>query len=431
MILTEEQRAALDGRNGVAAAKVMETLVLYGEALGAGEMARVTSNSGHLTGYLDYASMKPAYKIIDGLVRDGIVSSQPFSFGPRHADVRFPAGLLRRAAFRAVSPFTQRRERQLRRLGLIDGEAFSCACFLQEVGNIPSRGDVLSWSGDGAVVYANSVLGARCNRNPFLIGLFGSIADCVPKFGLLTDEGRRPDWIVELRLTSMPDPQLLGAAIGRKVFGKVPYIKGLDSWIGAVCTQEACDFLKDMGAAAAYNGRVGLFHVDNLTPEAVEYGESLVSPDAGRYVVDDDELEKTRDYCRRAAEKKEARGERREVCFIGCPHLSLAQLVEWTRRLGYVLKASGSDRARCPVYFMAAPGVLSAFEETAEAVRLKRMGGIVTEICPMAGLAGGMRAGMRVITSSCVLSQGAAAEYCTEDEILQFVTGGFLDNGAV
>ncbi len=82
-------------------------------------------------------------------------------------------------------------EGQLGQLGLMDDDAFTCTCYMDEVGNKPQKSDVLSWAESSAVVYANSVLGARCNRNSGIINIMGSIAGCVPCFGLLTDEGRK------------------------------------------------------------------------------------------------------------------------------------------------------------------------------------------------------------------------------------------------
>ena len=78
-------------------------------------------------------------------------------------------------------------------------------------------GEVLSWSESSAVVYANSVLGARCNRNSGIIDLMGSVVGYVPHFGLLTDEGRKATWIVKIETTKKPEAQLLGSAIGMKV----------------------------------------------------------------------------------------------------------------------------------------------------------------------------------------------------------------------
>ncbi len=75
---------------------------------------------------------------------------------------------------------------------------------MDEVGNTPAEGEVLSWSESSAVVYANSVLGARCNRNSGIIDLMGSVVGYVPYFGLLADEGRKADWIVEVAPPSAP-----------------------------------------------------------------------------------------------------------------------------------------------------------------------------------------------------------------------------------
>ena len=79
-----------------------------------------------------------------------------------------------------------------------------------------------------------------------------------------------------------------------KVMEDVPYIKGLDRWLGRELTPGTQDYLKDMGAASASNGAVGLYHVDGITPEAVEQGEHLIAPDAQIYRIDDAELERIR-----------------------------------------------------------------------------------------------------------------------------------------
>ena len=122
----------------------------------------------------------------------------------------------------------------------------------------------------------------------------GAICGFVPRFGLLTDEGRRAKWIVDIRTSKKPEAQLLGSAIGMKVMEDVPYIRGLDRWLGTL-DEDARAYLKDMGAAAASNGAVGLYHVAGITPEAVAQGESLILPDAQVYVIDDAELARVYD----------------------------------------------------------------------------------------------------------------------------------------
>ena len=72
------------------------------------------------------------------------------------------------------------------------------------------KGEILSWAESSAVVYANSVLGARCNRNSGIVDLMGSVVGFVPYFGLLTDEGRKASWVVRIETTKKPEAQLLG-----------------------------------------------------------------------------------------------------------------------------------------------------------------------------------------------------------------------------
>ena len=79
-----------------------------------------------------------------------------------------------------------------------------------------------------------------------------------------------------------------------KVLEKVPYIKGLDQWIGTELNESATAYLKDFGAATASNGSVGLYHIEALTPEAKDLGDSLIRPDAQVYVIDDAELERVK-----------------------------------------------------------------------------------------------------------------------------------------
>lgn len=122
----------------------------------------------------------------------------------------------------------------------------------------------------------------------------GSVVGYVPSFGFLKDEGRKATWIVEVKTTKKPEAQLLGSAIGMKVMEEVPYIRGLDKWLGTL-DEDAKTYLKDFGAATASNGAVGLYHVEGITPEAVEQGESLIKENAKVYTIDDAELQRVYD----------------------------------------------------------------------------------------------------------------------------------------
>ncbi len=311
-------------------------------------------------------------------------------------------------------------EGQLKKLGLLNDDAFTCTCYMDEVGNTPKMGDILSWSESSAVVYANSVLGARCNRNSGIIDLMGSVVGYVPDFGLLKDEGRKADWIVEIKTSKKPEAQLLGSAIGMKVMEDVPYIKGLDKWLKSL-DEDAKTYLKDFGAATASNGAVGLYHVENITPEAVEQGEKLIKPDAKVYVIDDAELKRVYDSYPVIWKNKDAKP---KLCFMGCPHMSLNQLVTWTKRVEEGLKKYGNKKVVVPTVFTAAPGVLKEFEKTEYAARLKATGVITSYICPLMYMNNPLSTKIPVITSSNKLRTYTSARYYTDDEIVVQITKG-------
>ena len=321
MILTKEQQAILDGEKGETLAKVMKTLVMYGEAFGAEKLVPITSKYNHLVTSFGLKVMAPVYDLMQQILDAGVASGQKFSVDPRPLDKNVPANFLQNLVFNKFMYSKQEfYEGQLDKLGLMDKDAFTCACYMDEVGNTPKEGDILSWAESSAVVYANSVLGARCNRNSGIIDIMGSIVGYVPYFGLLTDEGRRATWVVKINTSKKPEAQLLGSAIGMKVMEDVPYIVGLDSWLGEELTDAACTYLKDFGAATASNGAVGLYHIAGLTPEAVELGESLITEGAREYVIDDAELERVKNAYPVVWKNPDATP---KLCFVGCPHLSL------------------------------------------------------------------------------------------------------------
>ena len=422
MILTKEQQAILDGEKGETLAKVMKTLVMYGEAFGAKKMVPITSKNNHLVTSFGLKVMSPVYDLMQTLLDGGVTSEQKFSVDPRPIDPNVPANFLQKIVFNKFMYSKQDfYEGQLEKLGLMDDKAFTCTCYMDEVGNKPEKGEVLSWAESSAVVYANSVLGARCNRNSGILDIMGSMVGYVPYFGLLTDEGRKATWVIKVETTKKPEAQLLGSAIGMKVMEDVPYVYGLEKWIGTELNDAACSYLKDFGAATASNGAVGLYHINGLTPEAVELGESLIAEGAKEYVIDDAELERVKSEYPVMWKNLDAQP---KLCFIGCPHLSLQQLKDWTDNVEAGLKASGKKKVVVPTVFTAAPGVLEEFNKTEYAARLKETGVITSYICPLMYMNNPLCKSMPVITSSNKLRTYTTSRYYTDEEILKIVTGG-------
>ena len=422
MVLTTEQQAILNGEKGETLAKVMKTLVMYGEAFGAEKMVPITSKYNHLVTSFGLKVMAPVYDLMQQLLDAGVASGQKFSVDPRPLDKNVPANFLQNFVFNKFM-YTKQDfyEKQLMELGLLDEDAFTCACYMDEVGNKPQKGEVLSWAESSAVVYANSVLGARCNRNSGIIDIMGSIVGYVPYFGLLTDEGRKATWVVKVETTKKPEAQLLGSAIGMKVMEDVPYVVGLDKWLGTELDDAACAYLKDFGAATASNGAVGLYHIDKLTPEAVELGQSLIVEGAKEYVIDDAELQRVQDNYPVIWKNPDATP---KLCFVGCPHLSLQQLKDWTEKVEQGLKDSGNKKVLIPTVFTAPPKVLEAFEKTEYAARLKATGVITSYICPLMYMNNPLCKKMPVITSSNKLRTYTSARYYTDAQILQAITKG-------
>ena len=422
MVLTTEQQAILNGEKGETLAKVMKTLVMYGEAFGAEKMVPITSKYNHLVTSFGLKVMAPVYDLMQQLLDAGVASGQKFSVDPRPLDKNVPANFLQNFVFNKFM-YTKQDfyEKQLMELGLLDEDAFTCACYMDEVGNKPQKGEVLSWAESSAVVYANSVLGARCNRNSGIIDIMGSIVGYVPYFGLLTDEGRKATWVVKVETTKKPEAQLLGSAIGMKVMEDVPYVVGLDKWLGTELDDAACAYLKDFGAATASNGAVGLYHIAGLTPEAKEQGECLIAEGAQIYVIDDAELERVKKNYPVMWKNPTAKP---KLCFVGCPHMSLQQLIDWTVAVEKGLQESGNKKVLIPTVFTTAPAVKAQFEKTEYAKRLEATGVILSYICPLMYMNNPLCKAMPVMTSSNKLRTYTTARYYTEAEILEKITKG-------
>ena len=421
MMLTPEQQALLNGEKGETMAKVMKTLVLYGETFGAERMVPVTGGCGHLVTSFGLSVMKPVYSLMDQLIAGGVLSGQKFTADPRPLDKNVPKNLLQDLFFHVMYSKQADYEQQLQTLGLLSEESFTCACYLDQVGNKPAKGDVLSWAESSAVVYANSVLGARCNRNSGILELFGIIAGYVPYFGLLTDAGRKATWIVDVRTTQKPEAQILGSAIGMKVMEEVPFVRGLSGFIGTQLDDDATAYLKDFGAATASNGAVGLYHIEHLTPEAVELGEALIAPNAKTYLIDDAELARVKQSYPVMWKNPDAEP---KLCFVGCPPLSLKQLHDWTAALSQALQQAGRTKVAVPTVFTSPVAVQREFEKTPDSQKLKDMGVILSYICPLMYMNNPLCGKMPVVTNSNKLRTYTTARYQTDAEILAILSKG-------
>jgi predicted aconitase len=243
------------------------------------------------------------------------------------------------------------------RLGAVPLNLWSCACYLPEVGNAAEPGTVVTWAESSAVNYGNSVLGLRINRMATGMEVLCGIAGKVPVFGVLTDEGRMAKWHIDVRLSEEPHWGVLGGAIGMKVVEQVPFITGIDQWIGMDDGKPdliAVGKLKAMGSATASSGAVGLYHVESVTPEAIEQGRDLLVDDPQTYLIDDAELARVRESF--ANLWKDPNGDPNGV-YLGCPHNTYDEMVSWAKRFDQALREKGQEKFAIPVIMASAPVV--------------------------------------------------------------------------
>ena len=427
--LTEEEKEILRGKRGRVLQKVMRTVVLYGQACGAKKLVPI-EGPAHFVISMAFTGLGPRMEMVDELVGAGLKTRDPFTVDPRAVDLdNLRCSPRQESVFREWGKNQARYERQLKKLGLRDDNAFTCTCYLPEVGNRPHKGVILAWSESSAVVFANSVLGARTNRNGAILDLLCNLAGRVPLDGLLTDEGRRAGWRVEIATSRLPDPQLLGGAIGKKVQEGVPYIIGLDRFLGPGLSEKTEDYLKDMGAASAALGACGLYHAENITPEALDQKRKLLIKDYRTYVIDDRELKETRTSYPVLWRDKAAKPKR---CLIGCPHLSLGQLYWWVMKIHEVRSAYGRRKADIEVVLFAAPDVIEKFKKDKQSSDLAGASGVeLSAICIESFMKNPFVAREPVITNSNKLRAYTTARFLLEQEILDVLAGGEIREGGI
>lgn len=423
MKLTSEQKEILEGKEGKTKAKIMETLVRFGDIFGAKRLVKVTHGSGHLVTSFGIGILKPLYRTMDQLIDAEIKVEEGFTVDPRPLDFdNVKCNLLEKLVFNKIIYSRQKEyENQLQKVGLLNKNSFTCTCYLDEVGNTPKKGDTLSWAESSAVVYANSVLGARCNRNSGMLDLFGSIIGYVPEFGFLIEKNRKATWVVKVETTKKPEAQILGSAIGMKVVEEVPYVVGLDKFIGNELTDEAKSYLKDFGAATASNGSVGLFHIENLTPEAKEKGKELLAAKTKEYIIDDEEIERVYKSYPVMWKNKDAEP---NLCFVGCPHLTYHQLVEWVDNIEKDLESNGKNKVTCRTILTSSPDVVEKYLKTEHSEKLDKIGVKLTSICPLMYTNNPLTNKRRIMTNSNKLRTYSMARYYKDEEILAMITGG-------
>ena len=345
MPLTEEEQNIMDGKKGPELAKVMKIVVAHGNAFGATRLVDL-GGAPHCSLYTGTDYMEPMIKLFQECADAGLKTYAPYTVNPRCYDL-----------YNVNNNYTDMRliyegyrlQRDLdwvhAQLGAPDLNYRSCACYVDEVGNAPPPGTYVAWAESSAINYGNSALGLRTNRNAGGMELLCGLLGKAPLFGLMTDEGRMANWLVEVKTSEQPDLAVLGSAIGLRVVDGVPFITGLDKYLGTEVSNENMHLLKKMGSGTAASGAVGLYHIENLTPDAKQKGRELLRDGYQTYVYDDAEQARVLGTF---PTEWEGRPEDPTVCLIGCPHNTYQELLWWGQQVTEAIEKRGLSTAAIP-----------------------------------------------------------------------------------
>jgi predicted aconitase len=327
MRLTAQEQAMLDGAHGRARQKAMDLLVRYGEALGAERLvdtSNVCGTVGASTPFLREYGLKHGLDAVFSefsLDAGEVVEIPPVAVRSSHLQQGLDPD---HAAVQGIAQDVVKVYRQ--------GEAYAArlgvqplnTCAPYTVGNVPARGEHCAWMESSAVVYINSVLGAKTNAEGRESAGAAMLTGKIPYWGYHLDENRRGTHLVEVSIdvASTADWGLLGYYIGEVVQDKVPVVSGIR-------TAPDLPRLKHFGAAIASSGGVEMYHLAGITPEAPTVEAAFQKNPIGERIA----------YGlaerRRAWEQVNATARDADVDFVmlGCPHYTLEQIGEACRLL--------------------------------------------------------------------------------------------------
>jgi len=299
MNLTKEQERMLAGEQGEVIERMFRLLVRLGEIYGADRMIPV--GSVQVAG-VSYKSIgDPGLEFLEDIAGKGAKVRVPTTLNPPGMDL---------VDWKELGFPEDFAEKQLQIMDAFKkmGIMMTATCTPYLVGNLPRFGEHIAWSESSAVSFANSVIGARTNREGGPSALAAALCGVTPNYGLHLDENRKPSVVVKVgaELKDNSDFGALGYHVGKLVKEGIPYFRGFK--------HADVDQLKALGAAMAASGAVALYHAEGLTPEA-----SLMNTEGLETIhVSERELRET--Y------KALNTGKNPDIVILGCPHASLKEI---------------------------------------------------------------------------------------------------------
>ncbi len=342
MYLTKEEELILAGEYGYALQKAMEILVALGDIYGAERLIPI--KSAQIAG-VSYKNLGEAgLEFLRDFVNAGAKVSVYTTLNP--------AGI-------GDEEFMEK-QREVLDLYRAMGIEITSTCTPYYGANLPKFGDHIAWSESSAVSFANSIIGARTNREGGPSSLASAIVGKTPEYGLHLDENRKATVKVkvEARVKTFVDYSVLGYHLGKALGNDVPYITGL--------RPESLDYLKELGASMAATGSIALYHVENETPEY----KNAIDEELETITVDDKDIE---------AVKEQFQDDWKDIdmILIGCPHASLQEVKE----IAGLLKMRGRP-LKIPLFITASRAVKALADALGYTETIERYNGrIIADSC--------------------------------------------------
>jgi hypothetical protein len=425
MKLTKEEQAILDGTEGKEKAKLMKILVKFGETFGATKLVDL-GGSPHSNLYIGAPYLASLIDMLEQCAEAGLKSYATYTVNPRPYDVyNVQNNPTEMELIYQGYPEQMRLDWVHSKLGAPDLNQRSCACYIDDVGNAPKAGTYVAWCESSAVNYGNSVLGIRTNRYGAGMEMLCAMLGKAPFFGLMTDEGRKAKWLIDVKTSKEPDWGVLGTAIGRKCVEDIPFIAGVEKYFeGGRVTNDNWHKLKYMGSATAAAGAVGCYHVEGVTPEPKEKGRKMLLEGYQTYLYDDKEQQAIIDTFENLWPDKN--GDPTAV-FIGCPHCNYEESVRWAKMIVDALDKAGQKKLAIPAYIFM-PTVTRTrilIEESELASRAKDAGVSYTNMCAVSysGMKG-FSERVRGVTNSAKNRNYSSIRYFPDQKLIDIMLTG-------
>ncbi len=312
MELSKKQQEMLEGKHGRGARKAMEILVAYGECYNAERMIPITSV--HIAGNYPVL-MDEGIEWLEDLAQGGTKVSVYTTKNPEMFDFDDWEEL-------KVPEMYQDRQRRIDAVLRSLGVTLTYSCHHYLLGNVPRFGDHIAWASSGSQVYANSVIGARSNRDGDHVALAAAITGVIPEWGMHLTENRRGQVVVETERLNLEgfttaDYQAIGWRVGKIVGDKIPVFVNLPA-------DSAIQNIKGILYTLTVTGAVGLVHLVGITPEAptleAAFGGTVRPLD--RISVEQKDIDQAYGEISFTSEDKV------DMVIFGCPQCSIQEIQE-------------------------------------------------------------------------------------------------------